>query len=371
MVFSSGSSGQPKAIVLSQRAILANIRSIEQHYDMIPGTDALASPLPLFHSFGLTVGCWWPLTSGLTTLTQRDPRDGRQLNKLCLQQPPALLLGTPTFLRSWLRRLDDDSLAKLKCAVVGAEACPESLRQQFEQRCGVPLLSGYGATELGPFVSCGQPDCHRDGVHEVGFKPGSVGRPAAGVYIETVDPDSGEVLPAGSEGMMVMYSPACFNQYIGDPDRTSAALLIDPAAPEERGYRSGDVGLVDEDGFVHITGRLSRFAKIGGEMVPLDTVQAAIKEQLLALDLPDESRNNQKPNQEQAPLDVVVISQPDEQKGERLICCGTCSPEVMKQAILDASLPPLFQPKVMHQVESIPMLASGKTDLQGLDRLLN
>ena len=243
--------------------MLANIDAIQAHCSLTPENDRICSPLPLFHSFGLTVGTWWPLTAGIEIVTQVDPRDGRRLNKLCEQRQPTMLLGTPTFVRAWMRRLSDESMAKLRMAVVGAEACPESLRQQFEDRFHAPLLPGYGATEFGPFVSCGQPDCHRDGVRELGCEAGSVGRSAPGVAVEVCDPATMAVLPRGEEGMLVVYSPSHLRTYLGDDERYQQVMT------EDGGYITGDIGQVDAAGFISLTGRLARFAKIGGEMVPL------------------------------------------------------------------------------------------------------
>ena len=348
VVFSSGSSGQPKAIVLSQRALLANIDGIQRHCQLTAQDDVIASPLPLFHSFGLTVGCWWPLTQGITIVTQRDPRDGRQLNTSCLQYPPTLILGTPTFMRGWMRRIEDQAFARLKMAVVGAEACPASLQQQFAERFGVPLLPGYGATELGPFVCCGQPDGNRDGVFELGCAEGSVGRAAPGVAVEVVDPETMDPVPRGDEGMLIVYSPARFDWYLDDAERSKKAL-------HGAGYITGDMGKVDAAGFITLTGRLARFAKIGGEMVPLDQVQQYIIEQL---------------QQQHEDASVVVVAEADEAKGERLVCVSTEARESVQAAIAATDMPALFRPKQIVELPEIPLLASGKTDLQQLKQLV-
>ncbi|MFW5845335.1 MAG: AMP-binding protein, partial [Planctomycetota bacterium] len=273
ILFSSGSTGRPKGAQLTHRQILANVDGAVEHLAIRPGSDRLLSPLPLFHSFGLSTGTWLGLVQGVGVISQPDPRDAAGTGPMAGRHGATFLISTPTFVRAYLRRIDAQQFATLRFAVVGAEKCPPELAERFQETYGAPLLEGYGCTELGPVVSANRLDEKRQGVHETGSKPGSIGRPLPGVEVFAMDPDSQEILPPDHEGLLVVRSPARMLGYLDDPERTDQAFV-------HGGYNTGDIGRVDAEGFITITGRLARFAKIGGEMVPLDNVERALSDSL-------------------------------------------------------------------------------------------
>ncbi len=336
LVFSSGSMGEPKGVQLTHQQILANCDAVMEHLELHPGKDVVLTPLPLFHVFGLGPGMWLSLVKGFTIAAQADPRDGQALGKLAEATEPTLLISAPTFVRGYMRRVKRRQFASLRFAVVGAEACPHELVETFEERYGVPLYEGYGTTELSPVVSVNSPAANR---------VGSVGRPLPGVEVLTVDPRTEEILPTGERGLLVVRSPARMLGYLGQDDLSRKVFV-------HGGYNTGDVGWVDEDSFVYLTGRLARFAKVGGEMVPLDNVESALQRYL------DEHHDGNGL--------VAVVAVGDSRRGERLVVLHDelpCSTEELLSAL--GNLPPVFKPKRtdVFQVQNIPLLGSGKRDM--------
>ncbi|NRA40112.1 MAG: AMP-binding protein, partial [Planctomycetes bacterium] len=180
IIFSSGSTGTPKAVQLTHRNFIANGKAARSHLELDPRNECILCPLPLFHSFGLGVGIWLPLANGLTCALQADPRDGAAISKLCLKSQATILVSTPTFIRSYMRRMDSDELKTLRSAVVGAEKCPADLLVQFKEKFNADVLEGYGCTELCPFVASNISNTHKDGVVEKGSREGSIGRALPG-----------------------------------------------------------------------------------------------------------------------------------------------------------------------------------------------
>jgi acyl-[acyl-carrier-protein]-phospholipid O-acyltransferase/long-chain-fatty-acid--[acyl-carrier-protein] ligase len=353
VIFSSGSTGTPKGVQLTHRQLLANFSAILPHLGLEQERDILLSPLPLFHSFGYAVGTFFPLCTGLGIAAHPDPTDALAIGKLAAMTKASFLVSTATFVRGYLRRISPEQFASLRFAVVGAEKCPQDLRERFRDRYQAELYEGYGATELAPVVSVNHAHHVRDGVHEQGCKEGSVGRPMPGIDVVTMDPDTRELLPPGHEGLLVVRSPARMLGYLNQPERTDDAFVHD-------GYDTGDMGYVDDDGFVHITGRLARFAKIGGEMVPLEQVQEHLAEAC---------RQRIGESNEHV---LAVSSAPDPSRGERVVVLHDGLPLSAEEiAALGADLPPLFRPRSrdVHQVDAIPMLGTGKLDLRGLKDL--
>jgi acyl-[acyl-carrier-protein]-phospholipid O-acyltransferase/long-chain-fatty-acid--[acyl-carrier-protein] ligase len=344
LVFSSGSTGDPKGVQLTHRQILANVDGLQSHFDLKENTDGLLSPLPLFHSFGVSAGMWMPLVCGLGLTSHSDPFDGRAIGKLAEQYKPTVLIGTPTFVRGYMRRASKEQFASLRLVVVGAEKCPDDLRASFVEKYDTELLEAYGCTELAPAISANRPDYNR---------PGSVGQPIPGVEVITIDPDTSEILPQGETGLLLVRSPARMLGYLGREDLTSEVFL-------HGGYNTGDIGYVDDDGFVFITGRLARFAKIGGEMVPMDLVDEKLMEALQDIVGADHDHE----------LAVAKVS--DKTRGERLVLLYTslpCAPRELVDRVTD--LPALFKPKERnaYEVDELPVLGTGKRDLKKLAQL--
>lgn len=345
LVFSSGSTGDPKGVELTHRQIIANLDAVMEGLDLAASREVVCNPLPLFHSFGLVVGNWLALTRRLLLVAHPDPTDSEGLGRLVEATGATLIVTAPTFVRGWMRRVEPGQFRSLRLVVAGAERCPTELRTAFKARFGMDLLEGYGCTELAPTVAVNMPTVVRDGFTELRSREGSVGRALPGMHVFAIDPGTRTPLPPESEGLLVVRSPARMRGYLDRPDLTAAAFI-------HGGYNTGDMGRVDADGFVHITGRLARFAKIGGEMVPLDNVQAALMR--VAGD-----------------QEVVVSAVPDASRGERLVVMHTGvagGAEALLKALDDQ--PALWRPKIKDiiQVPSVPKLGTGKLDL-GLIRM--
>ncbi len=347
IVFSSGSTGDPKGVQLSHRQILANCRSVMDGLGLHLGEDTIVSPLPLFHSFGLIPGMWLGLVHCLPVAAHPNPVDGKGLAELCVAARGTFLLSTPTFVRGYLRTVEPAQFASLRFAVVGAERCPPELKASFKERFGCDLLEGYGCTELAPVVAVNLPDHVSPHGTERRSREGSVGRALPGQHVFTIHAESLQVLEAGAEGLLIVQSPARMAGYLGRDDLTLKAFIAD-------GYCTGDLGRVDADGFIHITGRLARFAKIGGEMVPLDTIESAL----------------QRAVGEKTELAVSAVADPS--RGERLVILHTGFSGSWDQIIATLDqLPPLWRPKPRdaYLIPEVPKLGTGKRDLAGVKRL--
>lgn len=359
IIFSSGSTGAPKGVELTHRQVLANCDAVADALHL--EHDVIISPLPLFHSFGLVPGLWLGLVLGLKVAGQPDPMDGKALGKLAEASGATFLLSTPTFVRGYLRRIEPEQFKTLRFAVVGAERCDADLKAAFAERYGADLLEGYGCTELCPVVAVNLPEVRRDGEHEVRAKHGSVGRALPGIQVITVNPETNAILPNGAEGLLVVRSAARMRGYLGRDDLTSKVFI-------HGGYNTGDIGRIDNDGFIFITGRLARFAKIGGEMVPLDNVETAIQAKVTAAAGPTPSDGDG----EAPAVEVAVAAIPDAAKGERLVVMTTGSLDQLTTVLgqLD-DLPALMRPKASdaYAVEAIPKLGTGKRDLGAIKRL--
>jgi acyl-[acyl-carrier-protein]-phospholipid O-acyltransferase/long-chain-fatty-acid--[acyl-carrier-protein] ligase len=353
VIFSSGSTGDPKGVELTHRQILANCACTADGLDVHGGRDVLLSPLPLFHSFGLIPGTWLGLVMGMPVAAQPDPADGKALGELAERSGATFLISTPTFVRGYLRRIEPAQFKTLRFAVVGAERCPADLRAAFKSRYGSDLLEGYGCTELAPVVGVNLTEVHCDGVVEVRAKDGSIGRALPGLHVFAVDPEGARILPPGQEGLLVVRSPSRMRGYLDRPDLTATAFI-------HGGYNTGDIGRVDEDGFVSITGRLARFAKIGGEMVPIDNLESALQQAL------SEATGGE------GAIELAIAAVADESRGERLVVLHTGYQGDWAQLIVALErFPALWRPKVrdIHLVDAIPKLGTGKRDLSALKRL--
>jgi acyl-[acyl-carrier-protein]-phospholipid O-acyltransferase / long-chain-fatty-acid--[acyl-carrier-protein] ligase len=350
VIFSSGSTGDPKGVELTHQQLLANIRAVSEGLELNADSDVVLSPLPLFHSFGLVPGFWLGLTLGIPVASQPDPTDAKALGKLAESSRATFLLSTPTFIRNYLRRIEPEQFRTLRFAVAGAERCPVDLKEQFLSRFGATLLEGYGCTELAPVVSLNLLPLKRDGVNEVRHRDGSVGRPLPGLHIFTVDPETFEPLPVGAIGLLVVRSASRMRSYLNRNDLTEKAFM-------HGGYNTGDIGHIDSDGFVHITGRLARFAKIGGEMVPLDHVEIAVQAAVLSI------------THENSSIEIAVAAVSDSSRGERLLVLHTGFSGDWEKLLgtLD-QLPSLWRPRArdVHQVDLIPKLGTGKRDLAAI-----
>jgi acyl-[acyl-carrier-protein]-phospholipid O-acyltransferase/long-chain-fatty-acid--[acyl-carrier-protein] ligase len=352
VIFTSGSTGQPKGVMLSERNILSNVEAIEQIIRLGPD-DVLVGVLPFFHSFGYTVCLWTAMALDIKGIFHYNPLEAKQVGKLCKKHGGTVLLATPTFLRNYVRRCEKDELETLDAVVAGAEKLPKDVCDAFEERFGVRPVEGYGTTELSPLVSANIPPSRALASSQAGWKEGTVGRPVPGVRAKVTHLETGEELAPGQPGMLWITGPNVMKGYLGRDDLTAEVI-------KDGWYMTGDVALIDEDGFIRITGRQSRFSKIGGEMVP----HIAIEETLAQIVGSDDETG----------LKAVVTAIPDEKKGERLVVLHTAldqTPEQVRKALSERGLPNLYIPgeDSFRQVDRIPILGSGKLDLTGLRQM--
>ncbi|MEO8498002.1 MAG: AMP-binding protein, partial [Planctomycetota bacterium] len=317
VIFTSGSTGTPKGVMLTHANIASQVDAIEQVASLTP-RDVFIGTLPFFHSLGFTVTLWAVMTLDLKAAYHFSPLDAKQVGKLCKEHRGTLLLSTPTFLRGYLRRCEPDELKSLEVLVTGAEKLPKDVADKFEERFGVRPVEGYGTTELSPLVSVNVPPTRSAGI-VTDRKEGTVGQPVPGVSAKIVDLDSGEELGANSPGMLLVTGPNVMKGYLGREDLTAEVI-------KDGWYVTGDVAIIDDDGFIKITGRESRFSKIGGEMVPHIKIEEDLNELLNAED----------------ELLAAVTAVPDEKKGERLIVIHTKidkSVDELRKGLADRGLP--------------------------------
>ncbi len=360
VIFTSGSTGTPKGVMLTYGNIGSNSQTIETVVQLTRD-DVLIGILPFFHSFGYTVAMWTVLSTEITGIYHFNPLDARQVSKLCGRHKGTILLATPTFLRSYMRRCEPSDLASLEVVVAGAEKLPKAVSDAFEERMGVRPVEGYGTTELSPLVSVNIPPSRaRASDDDVTLKEGSVGRPAPGISAKIIDTETGENRGVGESGMLLIQGPNVMKGYMGREDLTAEVI-------KDGWYETGDIAYIDEDGFIFITGRESRFSKIGGEMVPHIKVEETINEILSGQEGDPDGDSG-------ADLKAAVTSVPDVKKGERLIVLhlplSTAIDELRKK-MSEAGLPNIFIPSAdsFIEVEALPILGSGKLDLKAIKKI--
>ncbi|HEY4414741.1 MAG TPA: acyl-[ACP]--phospholipid O-acyltransferase [Verrucomicrobiae bacterium] len=352
IIFSSGSTGEPKGVMLSHYNLLSNIRQMENILSLTH-RDRFLGILPFFHSFGFTVTLCLPAAVGSGVVFHPNPLDTKAIGTLVREHAITLLLATPTFLQLYLRGVPAADFGSLQFVITGAEKLPERLATAFEEHFGIRPLEGYGTTECGPAVSVNMMNFRAAGFHQIGGKRGKIGRPLLGMearIADAEDPWSDRTLSPGEPGMLLVRGPNIMQGYLGQPAKTAEVL---------RGgwYCTGDMAFLDEDGFLQITGRLSRFSKIGGEMVPHLKIEEKLHEFITA-----------------AEQTFVVASVPDEKKGERLIVLHKLADDSLKSCLESFSacdLPNLWKPKAgdFYRVDAFPMLGTGKLDLRGVKEM--
>jgi acyl-[acyl-carrier-protein]-phospholipid O-acyltransferase/long-chain-fatty-acid--[acyl-carrier-protein] ligase len=347
VIFSSGSTGAPKGVMLSHHNILANVEGIAQVIQFA-SRDCMMGILPFFHSFGFTGTLWLPLLAGFGVVYHPNPTDAKTIGETVQKYRATLLISTPTFYGGYIRRCTKEEFATLRYVIAGAEKLREQIATGFQEKFGVPILEGYGCTELAPVVSVNLPNVVFDSQTQIGNKPGTVGHPIPGVAVKVVNPETFEPLPSGEEGLLLVKGPNVMLGYLNQPSLTKEVI-------RDGWYVTGDIAAVDEDGFIRITDRLSRFSKIGGEMVPHVRIEEVINRIL-------------------GSAASVVTAVPDAHRGEKLIalyCQNGMNKEELWQRLNDTELPKLWIPKRddLHPIDSIPVLGSGKADLKRVKAL--
>jgi acyl-[acyl-carrier-protein]-phospholipid O-acyltransferase/long-chain-fatty-acid--[acyl-carrier-protein] ligase len=343
ILFSSGSEGSPKGVELSHSNIAANAKQAAIELGAVE-SDVIMSTLPTFHAFGFAITTLMPLSQGIPIVCHADPKDVTTIASGIQKYSGTILVGTPTFLRMYTinKKVKSESMQSLRLVVAGAEKLRSEVKDGFESKFNIPVYEGYGTTETSPGASVNLPDINTP--HKLRNRPGTVGKAFSGTEFRIVDPDSLEPIPTGEDGLILIGGPQIMKGYLKMPEKTAEVIeLIDGF----RWYRTGDKGHLDEDGFLTIVDRYSRFAKIGGEMISLTTVEEEILDALNTND-----------------LEIAATCLPDQRKGEKIVLLATNNLDEshFKKLLLDAKVNPLFHPAQVILVDEIPKLGSGKTD---------
>ncbi len=341
IIFSSGTTGAPKGVVLSHANILSNVEATQavQHFSH---NDSICAILPLFHAFGYLGLLWWPLLKNIRVVYHPNPLQTDRVIRLIREEQLTALLATPTFLQGYMRKAKPQDFASLKQIITGGEKLRPELADRFEETFAIRPMEGYGCTELAPVALLSVRNSYRTG---------SAGQPLPGIAVRIVDPDTRKTLPDGEEGLMLIKGPNVMQGYLGQPEKTAEVL-------QEGWYNTGDIARMDTHGYVYITGRISRFSKIAGEMVPHGAVEDALQ-QASGSDLPC----------------VAVVSIADETKGEQLAVCYTekaGDPAALVAALRAIGLPNLWIPRMANffHVPELPVLGTGKLDLRSIQKMV-
>lgn len=348
VIFTSGSSGEPKGVMLSHFNIHANMEAMAQIYQIIP-SDRIVGVLPFFHSFGYTVTLWLPLTAGFGAVYHYNPLEAQTVGRLAEKYKASMLLGTPTFLAAYIRKVEVRQFRYLRLAMTGAEKLREEVAFAFKEKFGLLPLEGYGCTELSPVASLNTPDVDIDGVRQSGGKMGTIGRPLPGIAMKVVNPETFEQLDSREPGLLLVRGPNIMKGYLGNPEKTASVM-------RDGYYVTGDIASIDEDGFVTITDRMSRFSKIGGEMVPHIKIEEKLHQLAGVID-----------------RTFVVSSVPDEKRGEKLVVLyvDIAAIDDLYAKLKTCGLPNLWVPEraAFHKIDLFPVLGSGKLDMGAVKRL--
>ncbi|HUU05980.1 MAG TPA: AMP-binding protein, partial [Patescibacteria group bacterium] len=336
ILFTSGSEKDPKAVQLTHRNIGSNVMDIAKVLT-VTSDDIMLANLPLFHVFGHNVDFWLPMLFGMTIVSYANPLEYKKVCTIVREEKVSLMVGTPSFFSGYLRQSDPGDFSSLRVAVAGADKTPDSLRAGFLKKHNLELCEGYGTTETSPVVSTNLPNAN---------KPGSVGKVLPSVRVKIVDINSGETLPLGSEGKILVKGDLVMKGYFDDLEETSIRI-------KDGWYETGDMGVLDEEGYLWHRGRLKRFVKIGGEMISLVKVESV----LLKL-LPEE-------------IECCVVEVPDSLKGARIV--AALNKEVNEKKMLKAmseELPAISLPKQFVVLEDFPKMGSGKIDFRAITEMV-
>ena len=336
ILFTSGSEKDPKAVQLTHRNIASNIKSFSKAVKMYDH-DVLLANLPYFHVLGLTVNLWTPLYFGMTIVAYANPLDYKMICTILHEERPTVMVGTPSFLWGYLRKSEPGDFESVRLVVSGADKCPDALRKEFLEKCGVTLLEGYGTTETSPVISTNTPENDR---------PGSVGKILPDVMVRLENYETGRECCAGEIGRILVKGDLVMKGYLDDFEETSMRI-------RHGWYDTGDMGYLDKDGFLWHAGRLKRFVKIGGEMISLVKVEDVLQKIL----------------PEGAACSVVEI--PDALKGVRIVAAVTQKVEerkIFKQ--MAGHLPNISLPKQFVVIEELPKMGSGKIDFRSVTEIV-
>jgi len=344
VIFSSGSTGDPKGVMLTHWNVVSNVLQLGQVV-ALDRTDKLMGVLPFFHSFGFTATFVLPMVLGVGAVYHHHPLDAQAIGVLVRRHAVTFVLATPTFLQAYMHRCEPEMFGSVRLVLVGAEKLQDRTAAAFEDKFGIRPLEAYGCTECSPAVTVNMRDFRAAGFRQVGAKRGKIGHPLPGVSVQIVDPDTMNPVPAGASGLLLVRGPNVMKGYLARPEKTAEVM-------HDGWYITGDVATLDEEGFLEITDRLTRFSKIGGEMVP----HIKVEEQLHDLAGATEQV-------------FAVASAPDAKRGERLLVLHTLQEEKLKECLgklSESKLPNLWLPRAdcFFKVDALPYLGSGKLDLR-------
>ncbi len=353
ILFSSGSEGVPKGIALSHKNLVANIKQVSALLNF-EESDVMLNSLPIFHSFGLTVTTLLPLCEGVIMVSAPDPTDAAAIGKLAARYEASIMFGTSTFFRLYTRnkKLHPLMLQSVRMVVAGAEKLKPEIKRAFREKFSCDIFEGYGTTETSPVISVNMPDTlDLDSMRVVtGNKAGTVGRAIPGTVVKIVDPNTLAELPLGQDGLIIVGGPQVMCGYLDDEEKTAEVITEIGGI---RYYKTGDKGHLDHEGFITIVDRYSRFAKIGGEMISLGSVEAQLEA------LFDDG------------IECIAVALSDVKKGEKIVVLysGSLEEELLQSRIKQSGMWSLMQPSRFLQVETLPRLSSGKSDFSGAKRV--
>lgn len=349
ILFSSGSTAEPKGVMLSHHNLLSNMESFRSVVSP-KNDDVMLATLPFFHSFGYTVTFWFPLISGITTACHTNPLEGETIGKLAHKYKASILLTTPSFLLAYARKIKPEQLAHLRYVFTGAEKLQPRVAELFKKRFGIKPLEGYGATELSPVCALSLPNVEIDNLTEIGNKEDRLGRVLPGVAMKIIHPETAETLPPGEEGLIYIKGPNIMCGYLNKPELTESAI-------KNGWYNTGDIGMMDTDGFFAITGRLARFSKLGGEMISHGTIEKELQEALKI-----------------RPEQLAVVAIEDDRKGEKLCVLHTVTElkeDTISETLKALDMPNLWKPspKSWFYIDQLPLLGTGKSDYKTMKEI--
>lgn len=337
ILFTSGSEKDPKVVQLTHKNLASNIRDLCEH-EGITSDDILLANLVFFHIFGLTVNLWISFVKGMTMITYANPTDFQTICNIAREEKPTLMVGTPSFFWGYLKKSEPGDFESVRIMVAGADKCPDALRDGYMKKHGVTLMEGYGATETSPVVSANSLEFNR---------PGSIGKVIPNVQVRIENLQTGEDCKTGEVGKIMVKGDLIMKGYLGQPELTAEAIV-------DGWYNTGDMGYLDEDGYLWHSGRFKRFVKVGGEMVSLVKVENVMEQHL-----PEG-------------VSCCIVEIPDEIKGSTIVAAVT--KEINKIAILrkmGQELPNIALPRQFFVIEELPMMGTGKIDFRSVTELVN
>lgn len=351
IIFTAGSTSDPKGVVLSHENVLSNINAIKEQGQIRRG-EVVLGVIPFFHSFGLTMTLWAPLCLGETVVYHYDPFDAKRIGELCEAFKATCIVCTPTMMGLLLRRCRPEQLASIRTCVLGGEKLKKQQSSDIKERLGIAPLQGYGLAETAPVVSCNVPNhvTLQNGRVIEGNKLGTVGLPIPGTLIKIVDSDTGKSLPPGQSGIINVKGPQIMLGYLGQPELTSQSI-------KDGWFNTGDIGFLDEDGFLTVTGRLSQFSKIAGEMVS----HMVVEEELYRVSGAGAG-------------EISVTCVPDSRRGERLVVVYSKmskTPQQVVDELRKGELPHLWIPNACDFVKigELPVMPNGKLNLRQIKKI--